>query len=79
MRVKEWFCITMIEDVRAMRNEIIRNTTGTYPGIWLRVFLGVFIPRAAPPDLLQHTSIQLPQPSTIRTLGEVEGKLEMDI
>ena len=41
MRVEERLCMTMVEDVQAMRIEIIRYTTGTYPGIWLRVSLGV--------------------------------------
>ena len=68
MRVEERLCMTMVEDVRAMRNEIIRYTTGTYPGSRLSGLPGGVIPRAAPPDLLQLTSILKSNPAQFALL-----------
>ena len=59
---------------------IIQNTTGTYPGLWLNSFPGGVIPRAASPELLQHTSILTSSLAQFSLLVKwMESGLEMGI
>ena len=73
MRVKEWLCMTMVEDVRAMRIEIIRYTTGTYPGIWLRVFLGVLSHAPLRPTFSNTLASNSPSPAQFALLVKWKG------